>query len=117
MGYLRDPKTATIFVTASPILRNGRYRKIIVEIRPEFAILKLHGVKARCSLAWETIFEMAVKQDAVNRRLEGRAPEQPRRARSSKKEQDGLAAAALPPKRPVASEIVKRAETRMTGSA
>ena len=117
MGYLRDPKTATIFVTASPILRNGRHRKIIVETRPEFAILKLHGIKTRYSLAWETIFELAVKQDAANRRIERRAAEQPRRARTSKKEQNGLAAASLPPKLPAASETGKRAETRMTGSA
>ena len=72
MGYLPDPKTTTIFVTASTISLKGRKRKIIVETRPEFAIVHLHGSKERYPLAWETIFEAALTRDKGNRKLEGR---------------------------------------------
>ena len=117
MGYLVDPKTTIIFVTASPVLCGGRHRNIIVETRPEFAILKLRGTKTRYPLAWEAIFELAVKRDAANRRIERRAASEPRRARVSKKEQNDSAPTSLPPKRPVASERGKRPETRMQASA
>jgi hypothetical protein len=72
MGYLPDRKTTTIFVTASTISLKGRKRKIIVETRPEFAIVHLHGSKERYPLAWETIFEAALTRDKRNRKLEGR---------------------------------------------
>ena len=70
MGYLPDPKTTTIFITACRLMRGGRRRNIIVETRPEFAVLRLQGTKTRHAIAWENIFDVAERRTAENIRLE-----------------------------------------------
>jgi hypothetical protein len=65
MGYLPDRKTRTIFVTGSTVGKNGRPRTIIVESKPEYAIVQLDGDKDRFSIAWEMIYDMAMKHHAA----------------------------------------------------
>ncbi len=72
MGYLAEPRTTTTFVTACKAIEDGRERNISLEIRPEFAILKLDGIPKRYPLAWERIFELARQLDISNERLESR---------------------------------------------
>jgi hypothetical protein len=86
MGYLPDPKARTIFVTASTITLNGKCRKIVIECRPEFAIVQLQGTQPRYPLAWETIYEAAERHYAMNLRLEGQSERQRKKSsRSSRK--------------------------------
>jgi hypothetical protein len=70
MGYLPNPTAKTIFVTASTRTLDGKRRRIVVEFRPEFAVLQLHGTQSLYPLAWETIYEIAKKHHAPNLRLE-----------------------------------------------
>jgi hypothetical protein len=108
MGYLPDPKTTTIFVTASSISINGRKRKIIVETRPEFAIVQLHGSKERYSLAWETIFETATKLDATNRNLEQKTNSSVSNSGRLIGSENDEPDVGLPAKKPAAAVRIKR---------
>ena len=72
MGYLAEPKTTITFVTACKAADDGRARTISLEIRPEFAILKLDGTRKRYPLAWERIFELARQLDVSDERRESR---------------------------------------------
>jgi hypothetical protein len=70
MGYLPDRKAKTIFITASTILDNGKQCKLVIESKPEFAIVRVDGTTTNYSLAWEKIYETALQQHEANLRLE-----------------------------------------------
>jgi hypothetical protein len=68
---------------ASSVRENGKKRKIVIESRPEFAIVKLTGSRERFPLSWETIYQIAKQHHANNLRLEAEA-EKARTARNMK---------------------------------
>lgn len=74
MGYLLERKVQVIFVTASSVKDNGKKQKIIIESRPEFAIVRLAGSRQRFPLSWEMIYEVAKRHHAHNIRLEAEKP-------------------------------------------
>lgn len=73
MGYLLERKTKTIFVTASSVTINGKTREVVIESRPEFAIVQLNGSKEKYPVAWETVYEIAKKVHEDNLRLEAKS--------------------------------------------
>jgi hypothetical protein len=73
MAYLIERKAQTLYVTASSVSNNGKKRKIVVESRPEFAIVRLAGARGEFPIAWEMIYEAAMRHHAENLRLEGEA--------------------------------------------
>jgi len=79
MGYLPDRKSRTIFITGSTVLYNGKRRNVVIESRPEFAIVKLNGTKTNYPLAWERIYEVAAEHHAANLRLEKQAERKQKR--------------------------------------
>lgn len=87
MGILPYPKSHTLFITGSKVGKNGKERTIVVESRAEFAILTLQGTKAQLPLAWEAIYDLAVKQHAANLRLEKQAGKERRQSRAAKTRQ------------------------------
>ena len=81
MGHLIERTAQNLFVTASSVKENGKKRKIVIESRPEFAIVKLAGSRERFPLSWETIYQIAKQHHANNLRLEAEA-QKPRRPRT-----------------------------------
>ena len=73
MGHLIERTAQNLFVTASSVKENGKKRKIDIESRPEFAIIKLTGSSERFPLSWETIYQIAKQHHANNLRLEAEA--------------------------------------------
>ena len=73
MGCLLERKAQIIFVTASSMEKNGKKRKVVVESRPTFAIIRLEGSKERFSIAWEAIYEIAKQHHTENLRMESQA--------------------------------------------
>ena len=59
MGVLLERKTQVIFVTASSVEQNGKPREVIVESRPQYAVVQLNGSKEKYPVAWEAIYELA----------------------------------------------------------
>jgi hypothetical protein len=84
MGYLPDRKTRTIFVTGSTLHKNGKTRAVILETMPEYAILRLDGDKERFSIAWEAVYEMAVKRDVDCLREEEKATRKRKKPKNPK---------------------------------
>ena len=83
MAYLIERKAQTLYVTASSVSENGKKRKIVIESRPEFAIVRLAGARGEFPIAWKTIYEAAMRHHAENLRLEAEA-EKTRKARNKK---------------------------------
>jgi hypothetical protein len=73
MGCLIEHKTQVIFVSASSVNENGKKRRIVIESRPEFAIVQLLGLRGQFPIAWEKIYEAAMRHHAENLRLEAAA--------------------------------------------
>ena len=73
MAYLIERKTQTLYVTASSVSENGKKRKIVVESRPEFAIVRLAGARGEFPISWKMIYEAAMRHHAENLRLEAQA--------------------------------------------
>jgi hypothetical protein len=73
MGCLLERKAQIIFVSASSVNESGKKRKIVIESRPEFAIVRLNGSRKRFPIAWEMIYEIAKRNHAKNLRAEGLA--------------------------------------------
>ena len=70
MGVLLERKTQIIFVTASSVEQNGKAREVIVESRPQYAVVQLNGSKDKYPVAWEAIYELAKERHTENLRLE-----------------------------------------------
>jgi len=73
MGCLIEHKAQVIFVSASSVIENGKKRRIVIESRPEFAIIRLLGAKGHFPICWEAIYEAAMRRHAENLRLEAEA--------------------------------------------
>jgi hypothetical protein len=86
MAYLIEHKTQVIYVTASSVNQKGKKLKIVVESRPEFAIVRLAGARGEFPIAWKMIYEAAMQHHAENLRLEGEA-ERPHSRRKRKPDQ------------------------------
>ena len=86
MAYLIERKTQTLYVTASSVSENGKKRKIVVESRPEFAIVRLAGARGEFPISWKMIYEAAMRHHAENLRLEAE-PEKSHSRRKRKPDQ------------------------------
>jgi len=84
MGCLLERKAQIIFITASSVKENGKKQKVVIESRPEFAIVRLSGSRERFPIAWESIYEIAKKRQIDNVRLEAQAGRAPKRLKENK---------------------------------
>ena len=49
------------FTTADEVRERGSYRKIIVEAKPGFAVLRASGLRTSYTIPWAAVWSMAVK--------------------------------------------------------
>jgi hypothetical protein len=73
MAYLIERKSQTIYVTATSIVAKGKPREMIVESRPEYAIVQLAGVDEKFPVPWEEIYQAAKRRHDANLKLERQA--------------------------------------------
>ena len=73
MAYLIERKSQTIFVTATSIVAKGKPREVIVESRPEYAVIQLAGVEEKFPVPWEEIYQTAKRRHDANLKLERQA--------------------------------------------
>ena len=83
MAYLIERKSRTIFVTATSIISNGKPREMIVESRPEYAVVQLSGIAQKFPVPWEEVYAAAKKRHEANLRLERQAMRKANRPTSS----------------------------------
>ena len=70
MAYLIERKSQTIFVTGTSIVAKGKPREMIVESRPEYAVVQLAGVEEKFPVPWEEIYQAAKRRHDANLKLE-----------------------------------------------
>ena len=73
MAYLIERKSQSIFVTATSIIAKGKPREMIVESRPEYAVIQLAGVQEKFPVPWEEVYAAAKRRHEMNLRLEQQA--------------------------------------------
>jgi hypothetical protein len=73
MAYLIERKAQVLYITASLVKDKGKRRKIVIESRPEYAVITLQGLKEEFPISWEHLFEAARRHHAENLRVEGKA--------------------------------------------
>jgi hypothetical protein len=73
------------YLTESQASDGTKKRVIIVESRPQYAVLQLEGTKIRYSVAWERIFALAETNHARNLRREAAAAQKSLRRRKASK--------------------------------
>ena len=82
MAYLIERKSQTIFVTATSIIARGKPREMVIESRPEYAVVQLTGLPEKFPVPWEEVYAAAKKRHEANLRME-RAGQQ-KRSRSTR---------------------------------
>ena len=84
MAYLIERKSRTIFVTRTSIIARGKPREVVVESRPEYAVVQLAGLPDKFPVPWEEVYAAAKKRHEANLQIERKALERRRRAIRSK---------------------------------
>lgn len=70
MAYLIERKSKTVFVTATSIIAKGKPREMIVESRPEYAVVQLSGMPEALPVPWEEVYQAAMRRHESNLQLE-----------------------------------------------
>ena len=73
MAYLIERKAQVLYITASLVKDKGKRRKIVIESRPEYAVISLQGQKEKYPISWEHLFRAAQRHLEYNLRLEAAA--------------------------------------------
>ena len=81
MAYLIERKAQVLYVTASVVDDKGKRRKIVIESRPEYAVISLQGRKEKYPISWEHLFRTAQQHLEYNLRLEAAADKKHNSAR------------------------------------
>ena len=66
MAYLIERKSQTIFVTATSIIAKGKPREMIVESRPEYAVIQLAGMQEKFPVPWKKCTQRAKRRHEAN---------------------------------------------------
>src|SRR5260370_8243705 len=70
MGVLLERKTQVIFVTASSVEQNGKAREVIIESRPQYAVVQLNGSKEKYPVPWQMFYNLPKNRYAENLHLQ-----------------------------------------------
>ena len=66
------------FRTSAEIKVRGKYRKVVVEARPEYAIIRLEGMRTEYTVPWDAIFSLGGKMFSAAERAEKAAKKKAR---------------------------------------
>lgn len=70
MTALKARKSKLTFETASEVRDGRRYRPIVIEAEPEYAVVRLKGTRQRLTVTWEAVYHVAAKIEAARVRAE-----------------------------------------------
>lgn len=73
MAFLIEHKAQVLYIAASSITENGKKHKIVIESRPEYAVISLQGRKEKYPISWEHLFRAAQRHLEYNLCLEAAA--------------------------------------------
>lgn len=70
MTSLVERKSRLVFETSCEVRAKGRYRQVVIEARPEYAIIRLKGIHSKYMLPWDAIHDLAARLQAEKLRRE-----------------------------------------------
>ncbi len=70
MGRLSQRKTRLTVITNATARYRSRERDVVVEIKPETAVLRLLGTRTKYEVSWRGIFDYAARVTAERLRAE-----------------------------------------------
>src|SRR5436305_10412805 len=85
MGSLIELKSETLYVTAVDIFWRGKPRKMTIESRPEYAVIRLSGIDDKFPVPWDEVFQIANTRHEMNIRAEQQAMRKPNRSTVSRR--------------------------------
>ena len=76
MSYLVDRKTELKFTTATVVMESGKPKPVVVESRPQYAVIGLAGSRKKFPISWEQVYNLAAQNFEENIRREQEAAEE-----------------------------------------
>lgn len=70
MTPLSKRKTKLQFITANEVRERGRYRQVIIEAQPQYAVVRLQGMRKGFVITYAGIYDAAVKIAVAAERAE-----------------------------------------------
>lgn len=61
MSRLALRSTRALFTTEDEVRSRGKYRKIVIELKPMHAMVRLHGMRTAFPVAYDAIYSLAAK--------------------------------------------------------
>jgi hypothetical protein len=80
MSRLALRSTRAMFTTEDEVRSRGKYRKVVIELKPMFAMVRLAGMRTAFPVAYDAIYHMGAKIAARNARAEKAAAKKAGRA-------------------------------------
>lgn len=70
MSKLAARKSRAIFETGNAVYERRRQRQIVLELKPEYMILRLKGTRRSFVLSYTSALNTAIRNEAIRKRLE-----------------------------------------------
>jgi hypothetical protein len=70
MSRLALRSTRAMFTTEDEVRSKGKYRKIVIELKPMHAMVRLAGMRTAFPIAYDAIYSLAAKIQARNTKAE-----------------------------------------------
>lgn len=70
MSKLSQRKSRLVVETENTVYERGRNRKIIVELRPGYAIYRLKGTRRMVVVSYTSALNLGIHNEALRKRLE-----------------------------------------------
>ena len=61
------------FTTSEEVHEKGQYRKLVIEAKPGFAVLRASGLRTAYTISWSAVWSMAVKAAVAAEKAEKKA--------------------------------------------
>jgi hypothetical protein len=72
MTSLSQRRTRLVFETSSMVRERGKWREVIIEAHPGYAVLRLKGLRKSFTLDYSAFYSLAVKAEVAAKRAEKR---------------------------------------------
>lgn len=64
MTHLRERKTRLMVTTGGEIRQRGKYRPVVIELKPDVMFVRLLGTRTAFPISYEDVYQTAAKREA-----------------------------------------------------
>jgi hypothetical protein len=70
MSKLTERKSRLVVETANTVYDRRRQREILMELKPDYMVLRLKGTRAQFVLSYTSALNLAIRNDKLRKQLE-----------------------------------------------